>query len=246
MSEFWQGVRTLFAGFGWWRRRPRTMAAALVPGAVVGALMTAGIIALVAFLPALVDALTPFADDGGAFWAIAVRILIGIAVLAGGIVLAVTTFTALTLLVGEPFYDRVWRSVEEEAVGGVPEARYGLWRSARDAFSLVLRGLGVAALSVAIGFAPLVGAPLAATTGVALSGWMLADELTARALSARGLGPRRRRALRRARRARVWGFGVATHLCLMVPLAAIVAMPAAVAGSTLLAQALLDDEAARR
>ena len=242
--EFWQGARLLAAGFGWWRRHPGVMAAALVPGVVVGLVMAAGIVALIGGLPALVDALTPFADDWTAFWATAVRILVGIAALAGGVVLAVTTFTAIALLVGEPFYDRVWRSVEKDATGSVPEARYGFWRSTRDAVSLLLRGAGVAVLSVALGFVPLVGAPLAAIAGVAMSGWMLADELTSRAFSARGLDAPRRRELRRSRRARVWGFGVATHLCLMVPLAAIATMPAAVAGSTLLARQLLVDEAA--
>ena len=35
-------------------------------------------------------------------------------------------------------------------------------------------------------------------------------------------------------------FGIATQLCFLVPLGAVVAMPAAVAGSTLLARSLLD------
>lgn len=243
MSEFWAGVRTLLAGFGWWRRNPRVMAAALFPAALVGAAMAAGLIALGAFLPAIVEGLTPWAEDWSAIWAVIVRVLVGAAVLAGGLVVAVTTFTALTLLVGEPFYERVWRSVEAERSGAVPETGYGFWRSVADSASLIARGLAIAVTSLVLGFIPVVGAPLAAVAGALLSGWVLADELTSRALSARGLGPRERRTLRRGSRARVAGFGVATHVCLLVPLGAIFAMPAAVAGSTLLAHALLDRSA---
>jgi CysZ protein len=38
----------------------------------------------------------------------------------------------------------------------------------------------------------------------------------------------------------VLGFGVATQLCFLVPLGAVATMPAAVAGSTMLARELLD------
>jgi len=41
-------------------------------------------------------------------------------------------------------------------------------------------------------------------------------------------------------RARTLGFGIATQLCFMVPLGAIITMPAAVAGSTILARALTE------
>ena len=49
----------------------------------------------------------------------------------------------------------------------------------------------------------------------------------------------------RRHRARVLGFGVATQLCFLVPLGAVATMPAAVAGSTLLARSLLEDAPAR-
>lgn len=240
MNELLHGARLLLNGFGWWAVRPRVMATALIPAAIVAALIAAGLVTLGAFLPSIVEALTPWADTWAAFWAGAVRVLIGTAVLAAGVVVSVTTFTALTLLIGEPFYDRVWRSVEERRAGEVPEARYGLVRAAGDAVSLIARGLAIAVVSVALGFVPVAGAVLAAVAGASLSGWVLADELTTRALSARGLDGPARRALRRASRGRVWGFGVATHLLLMIPLAAIVTMPAAVAGSTLLAHELIE------
>ncbi|HEY6800895.1 MAG TPA: hypothetical protein VI121_09645, partial [Agromyces sp.] len=58
---------------------------------------------------------------------------------------------------------------------------------------------------------------------------------------ARGIARSGRRALLRGHRAELLGFGIATQLCFMIPLGAIVTMPAAVAGSTLLARSALDD-----
>ena len=63
--------------------------------------------------------------------------------------------------------------------------------------------------------------------------------LASRALAGRGYTRAERARLLRAGRARTLGFGVATHLCFLVPLGAVAVMPAAVAGSTLLAQDLL-------
>jgi CysZ protein len=56
---------------------------------------------------------------------------------------------------------------------------------------------------------------------------------------ARGIDRPERNALLRAHRGRALGFGVATQLCFLVPGGAVATMPAAVAGSTLLAQSLL-------
>jgi CysZ protein len=77
---------------------------------------------------------------------------------------------------------------------------------------------------------------------VLCTGWLIADELSSRALTARGLTRDARRQLMRAHRARVLGFGVATQLCFLVPLGAVATMPAAVAGSTLLAHSLFGRE----
>ena len=46
--------------------------------------------------------------------------------------------------------------------------------------------------------------------------------------------------LLRGHRAQLLGFGVATQLCFMIPLGAVFTMPAAVAGSTMLARSALD------
>lgn len=240
VAEFFRGVRMLGRGFAWWRQRPGLMAAALLPALIVGAVVLTGLIVLASNLAALTSGLTPFADDWAPVWSTILRIGVGIALFMGASVAAVTTFTALCLLVGDPFYTRIWRSVEA-SYGPVPEAKYSFWLTVVDSLWLMVRGLGIAVGSLLLGFVPLIGGVLAAVVAASLSGWVLSDELTSRALSARGLDPRQRRRLRGNARARVWGFGVATHLLVLIPLGAIVTIPAAVAGSTMLSHQLLDD-----
>lgn len=240
MREFFRGVGLLLRGFAYWGRRPGLMLLGLVPAVIVAVLLIGGFVALGAYLPGLTEALTPFADDWPSMWATAVRFTIGTAVVGAALVLVAISFTALTLLLGEPFYERIWRSVEAEQGDDRFDASYGFWRSVGDAVSLIGRGILIALLALALGFIPVVGGVLSAVVGVTLTGWIVADELTSRGLTARGLSAAERKRLRRGRGARMLGFGVATQLCFLVPLGAVVAMPSAVAGSTLLARSLLE------
>lgn len=236
----------LLQGFAYWRRRPGLMLLGLVPALIVGLLLLGGFVALGAFLPGLTEALTPFADGWPSLWATALRFTIGTALVGAALVLVAISFTALTLLLGEPFYERIWRSVEAEQGDDRFEAPYGFWRSVGDALSLIGRGILIAILALALGFIPVVGGVLSAIGGVALTGWVVADELSSRGLTARGLSAAERKRLRRGHAARVLGFGVATQLCFLVPLGAVAAMPSAVAGSTLLARSLLEPDADER
>lgn len=239
MQDFLDGARLLVRGWGWWRRRPGTMARGLIPAALVGALVLAGLITLVVNLGRLGEALTPFADDWSPGWERTAELGVQAVLVAAAVVLVVVTFTGLTLAVGEPFYDRIWRAVEQDTTGGTPDGSTGFWRGAVDGIALVARGLVAAVLAGLLGLVPLVGTPLGWTAGVLLTGWILAHELSSRALVARGIGRRERNALLRAHRRRALGFGVATQLCFLVPGGAVATMPAAVAGSTLLAQSVL-------
>ncbi|WP_163620459.1 MULTISPECIES: EI24 domain-containing protein [unclassified Microbacterium] len=240
MREIVRGVALLGRGFAYWRRRPGLMMLGLLPAALVGALFLAGLIALSASLPGLTDAMTPFADGWPSLWATVFRIAVGTALLGAALVLVVVTFTAVTLLVGDPFYERIWRAVETDAGAAPPDARYGFWRSVADGLSLIGRGLGVALLAALVGLVPVVGGALSAVFGVTLTGWLVADELTSRAFTARGMARLERRRLMRRHRGRVLGFGVATQLTFLVPLGAVATMPAAVAGAALLARSMLD------
>lgn len=234
----------LVRGFGLWRRRPRLMLLGLVPAAIVSVVLGAALVALAINLSAITDALTPFADGWPGVWATMLRLAIGTALLGASIVVTAVTFTALTLLVGEPFYERIWRAVELELGDDVPDVRYGIWRSLSDAVSLIARGLLAALAAALAGLVPAVGGVLSFLVGVGLAGWLLADELASRGLAARGIPPAARGAMLRGARARTLGFGVATQLCFLVPFGAVLTMPAAVAGATELSRSVLQPRTA--
>lgn len=246
IRRFFTGVGMLVRGFGFWARRPGAMALGLIPAAIVAIVVGAALVALGFNMPFLTDWLTPFADEWTDPWPDLLRGAIGAILFAAAIVLAAVTFTALTLAVGDPFYERIWRAVEVELGGAVPDEGGGFWRSVRDSIVLIALGLLTAIGVVLSGFIPVVGGVLAPTLGVILSGRLLAMELSSRAFEARGIRSGVRRRLLRGHRAELLGFGIATQLCFMVPLGAIVTMPSAVAGSTLLARSVLDAAAAQQ
>lgn len=241
MGEVLDGARLLLRGWGYWRRQPRTMALGLVPAAVVGLVVVTAIVLLVVNLGAVAEWLTPFADPWDPTWERAAELAAQAVVLAAAVVLVVVTFTALTLTVGEPFYDRIWRAVERTETGTVPTGDTGFWRGAEDGLALMGRGLVVAVCAGLVGIVPVVGTALGWVGGVVLTGWVLAHELTSRALVSRGLSRQERNRLLRAHRRQAVGFGAATQLCFLVPGGAVATMPAAVAGATLLAHTVLGD-----
>lgn len=240
LREFAAGFALLGRGFGFWRRRPDAMALGLIPAAVAFLVLAAGLTALGLALPGLVDWATPFADGWQEGWRALLRISLGVVALGAAAVLAAVSFTALTLVIGDPFYERIWRHVEQEL--GAPPAGEGagFWRTVADAAALLGLGVLAAAATAVAGLLPLVGTALAAVLGVVLTGRLLARELMGRAFDARAVDPARRRELLASSRWRVLGFGVATQLCFLVPLGAVATMPAAVAGATLLARDVLE------
>ncbi|WP_022892962.1 EI24 domain-containing protein [Agromyces subbeticus] len=240
LRRFLSGAALLMRGFGFWGRRPGVMLLGLIPAAIVFVVVAAALVALGIHLPGLVDWATPFADSWDEFWAVPLRIAVAAVTFAGAVLLAAVTFTAVTLAVGDPFYERIWRAVELELGGEVPDRGAGFWSAAADAVALIALGLVSALVVGLIGFIPLIGSIAAPVLGLALSGRLLARELTARAFEARGISSAERATVLHGRGAQLLGFGVATQLCFMVPLGAIATMPAAVAGSTMLARAALD------
>ena len=240
VSGFFRGIGMLFRGFGMWRRRPGLMWLGMVPAAVVALLVVAALILLANNLLAIVEWATPFADPWDPAWAALLRISAGIALFLGAIALSAVTFTGLSLAVGDPAYERIWRATEIDMGGDAPERGLGFWRSFGDAVLLILLGIVSAAAMFAVGFIPLIGSALAAVLGVVVSGRLLARELTSRSFEARGMSVADQRMLLPGHRAELLGFGVATQLCFLIPLGAIFVMPAAVVGSTMLARRMLD------
>ncbi len=239
IGEFFTGIRFLGRGFGYWRTRPGLMMLGLIPGLIALALLIAALVPLLLSLGTITTWMTPFAEGWDPFWATALRSAMAIVIAIGALVLASVLFTALALLIGDPFYQRIWRAVENDLGGQVPEGDGGRRVALGESIRLVALGVLVAALALLIGIIPVVGAVLATVTSIILTGRLLARELTGRALNARDIPSDIRSRVFAARRSRLLGFGVATQLCFMVPLGAVFIMPTAVAGATVLARDLL-------
>ena len=173
-----------------------------------------------------------------------VRIAAGTAVVVAAVLVAVFTFAALTLAVGDPFYEKIWRDVERRAGGMPPERDESFVRQAWRGVGNGLRLLAITVLLGALlflgGFIPVLGQSLVPVLGVGFGGWILAMELTGFAFDARGFTLRQRRRMLGGNRAGALGFGIATYLLFLVPFAAVATMPAAVAGATMLARDTLD------
>jgi len=242
--EFFSGVGLLFRGFATWRTAPGRMVLGLIPAVIVAALITAALVLLAFNLAALATAATPFANDWHRIWRELLRGAVALAFLIAALFLVSSTFTTVTLIVGQPFYELVWRHAESR-FGPIPDSAPGFWTSVGLGVTSGLRMLvptilvGIALF--ALGLVPVVGAILAAVVGAFAGGWFLVLELTGLPFDARGLGFRQRRAALRSRRALATGFGAAAYLLFLVPLGAVFVMPAAVAGSVLLTRRVLDE-----
>ncbi|WP_205781460.1 EI24 domain-containing protein [Planctomonas deserti] len=249
VREFFSGVRLLGAGLRMWVTAPRLMLIGAVPALLVAAVYLAGLVLLAVNLDAIATWATPFAADWQEPFRSGMRITTALAILAVTALLAVYTFVALTLLVGDPFYERIWRAVEKR-LGGMPdELDQPFWpsvlRGAGDALRLLAATAALGILLFAGGFIPVVGQTVIPVLAALVGGWFLAVELTSFAFEARGLRLRERRRVLGANRARAVGFGVATYLVFLVPLGAVIVMPAAVAGATLLTRGVLERQPAR-
>jgi CysZ protein len=244
LREFFAGFAVLGRGFGLWRRRPGLMLLGMVPAVVVAVVFAAVIVVLALNLQAFAGFLTPFADGWDPQLAGLFRVVVALAVLIGVVAFGAFGFTTITLLVGEPFYERIWRAIELEH-GGLPEAEEpGFWRALGDSGRLFWRAVALGIVLTLVGIIPLVGAVLAALGELFFGGRIVALELTSRPLEARGLRRVDRRRVLRTRNARVVGFGVAVNLCMLVPGGAVLVMPAAVAGATELARHAFETHAA--
>lgn len=240
--RFGQGAGFLRQGLRLWRTRTRLMLLGIVPALIVAALLVAAFVGLVLVLDDLIAWATPFADGWNDTVRTVFRTIVLVGVLAGAAMLAIITFTGLTLAVGDPFYEKIWKEIELSLGGDVPDRGVGWIRGALDGLVLVVLGLATAVVVFLIGLLPLVGAVVGAVLGLVVSGRLLAGELVSRPLEARGMDRAARAALMRRHRGAMLGFGVSVQACFLIPLGGILVMPAAVAGATYLARQALETE----
>ena len=246
MHEFLRGVADLGRGFRLWGSSPRLMLLGALPALIVGAIWVALLVGLVTSVDGVAAWATGFADGWNEPFRTAVRVAAALAILVLAVVVGALSFTAVVLTVGDPFHERISRRVEQR-LGDAPVERdepvlRGLLRAARDGLALLLASIGVGLASFLLGLVPLVGPVLGGVFGAVVGGWFLAVELTGTPFDARGLHLRDRRRSLGGIRARTLGFGVATWVLFLIPLGAIVAMPAAVGGATVLTRAALEPQ----
>lgn len=243
VSELLAGAGLLLRGFGTWARSPGLMAIGAVPALIVGSLMLTLVIIVGFQVGGWATWLTPFADGWTPWLAEALRFALAAGLLIGLAVLCVLTFVAITLTVGEPFYERISRTVDRRLGGaGAEPVELGFWRSVakgvRDAATLIGAALGTALVVFVLGLIPVVGGVLGFCTGMVLGGRALVRELTGIPGDARGMTLAERDAMLASNRWRSAGFGIAAYLVLLIPGVAVVATPVAIVGATLLVRDL--------
>ncbi|HEX6447659.1 MAG TPA: EI24 domain-containing protein [Streptosporangiales bacterium] len=243
------GFGCLLRGIGFVTRRPRLWALGLLPALVTFVVLAGLVVVLGVFVGDIVAWATPFADGWSAGLRDTVRVLLDVALVLLAVWVEVLVFVSLTLVIGQPFYERLSRAVDEE-FGGAPaepdEAWHrGLRRAVRETPAVLGRTLPAGLLVFLVGLIPVVGQTASAVLGALVGGRFLALELMAPASEHRGMYLRERLALARAHRLDVYAFGVPVFVLFLVPFVSVLLMPGAVAGATLLVRELTEGAGAR-
>jgi CysZ protein len=243
VKNFVAGIGLLARGLTLVLRNPRLLLLGLLPALIAGIVYAVALIALISFIGDISRAATSFADDWAAGLRDAIHLLAALAIIGIAVLLGILAFTAVTLLIGDPFYEKISILVEHR-YGGVPgEVEVGFWRAFRrslvDSIRLLTLSVAAGIPLFLLGFIPVVGQTVVPVLGGAVGGWLLALELTGVPFQRRGQRLRHRRAALKGNRPLALGFGVAVFVTFLIPLGAILLMPAAVAGATLLSRRLL-------
>ncbi|MEU7989802.1 EI24 domain-containing protein [Streptosporangium canum] len=241
--SFTDGIGFFLQGVRWVARNPRWWLFGLIPALIVFVLYAVALYFLGTNLGGLAEWATPFASGWGEAARKTLRALVGLLIFGTGLVLSVVTFTAVTLIVGEPFYEKLSEKVEE-SYGEVPSGHeLPLWKSIPRSVKDSLITLGYVLLFTIplffLGFVPVIGQTVVPVLGALVSGFFLTVELTTLAMERRGMARKNRFALLRRNKSSALGFGVLVFLLFLVPLVAVVAMPAAVAGGAIMVRAKL-------
>ncbi len=241
-TDFFTGIGFLGRGLAVYARNPRLVLLGMLPALISFALLTAAFAVVLYFLGAESRALTWFAGDWPKDARDLVRLLAAAAIVGVTGFFVVIVYTSLTLLVGDPFYEKISQKVEDR-LGGAPNVVNPpfwreLWRNIGESLRLVLFSAVVGVLLFLGGLLPGVGQTVVPVIGALVGGWALAIELTGIPFARRGLKLRDRRRILRRHRFLALGFGVSVFVCFLIPLGAVLVMPAAVIGATLLTRHL--------
>lgn len=245
VTDFFRGVGLYWRGVRTWASDPSLMALGLVPGLITAWLFVAAFVAMFAWLGSMshwvADVLV---GEGGAHSVVQVAAALGI--VCATLLIVVYGFVAITTVVGQPFFERLSHRVDDRLGPVASGPDWPWWRNAaRGAGEGLRMSLVTAPVSLALlllGLIPWVGTVIAWTLGALIGGWFIALEFAAIPFERRGLRLRDRRRVLARRRARTVGFGAMAFVMSAFAPLAVLMMPSAVAGGTLLARAALDEE----
>ncbi|MFI7273620.1 EI24 domain-containing protein [Streptomyces sp. NPDC049879] len=223
-------------------RHPRRLAFGLLPALITLVVYAAALVALALWAGDIAVWATPFADDWGSPWQSLLRTSFALLLVGAALLLAVITFTAVALLVGDPFYESLSEQIEDSEGGAPPGPDRPLWQdlavSVRDSLQVLWRVLLFTVPLFFLGFVPVIGQTVIPLLGLAVSGFFLTLELTSVAMDRRGIPVPGRLRLLRGQLGVAVGFGLPLVVAFLVPLVAVLLMPGAVAGATLLVRDL--------
>ncbi|MFD9704090.1 EI24 domain-containing protein [Lentzea sp. NPDC059081] len=248
IKDFGAGFGLLLRGFRLVFSSPKRVLVGALPAVITVVLMIVGWTLLATNIDSIADWLTGFADSWSDTAKNVVQVAVGISVIAAVLGLSVLLFTAITLMIGGPFYEYIAEEVEDE-LGGVPGTeQVGFWRGFVVGLRSTILLVGVSVLFAIplflCGFIPVVGQTVVPVLGVCINAYLLGIELTGIPFTRRGRTFKQRRQILATRRSMVLGFAVPTYLLCLIPLAALVVIPAAMAGGTVLAHRLLTGDRA--
>ncbi|MFI9386431.1 EI24 domain-containing protein [Kutzneria sp. NPDC052558] len=246
IRDFFAGVGLLLRGFGIVLRTPRLLLLGALPAVLTGGLLLALVIVLAIFAPDLITWATPFLDGWDPTYRALVRDLIGVALVVAVIFFGLLLFAAVTLAVGAPFYEAIANRVENQLGGVSTEHDTPWWTDTLDNAKVVGASALLSVPMFLIDLVPGIGEVAGPIIGVCVSAWLFGLELSVVPFSRRGLPLAARRHVLGQRRAMAFGFALPAYLLCLVPLLALVVMPAATAGGTLLAHRLLEEQAQAR
>ncbi|RMI35652.1 EI24 domain-containing protein [Nocardia stercoris] len=243
MRDLVTGFRFLWQGQRWVFGHPRRWLVGLLPGVIALVVYLVLLVLVVVYVGDVVDWATPFAAGWESGWRKLFRAGLEVLLFGAGVAVAALTFTATTLAIGQPFYERLSQQLERSLPGPVaPEVDapvlQEVWVSARDSARILVRAAGWNAAVFVVGFFPVAGQVLAPVLGAATTGYFLTEELASVTWQRHGVPLDRRLRLMRERRLLIWGFGTPLAVVFLLPVVAVFLMPGAVAGATLLAREL--------
>ncbi len=225
-------------GLGMYARTPGLLLLGILPAILSFAVLAVAFGFLLYFLDVEARWITWFANGWESGARDLIRALAEVAIIVGFVFTALLSYTALTLAIGDPFYERISQRVDERYGSGADGVNLPWYkefaRGIGEGIRLLVYSVVVGVIVFLVGLIPVVGQVVGPVAGALVGGWGLAVELTGIPFARRGIRLRERRRVLRRHRWVAMGFGVSVFVCFFVPLGAVIVMPAAVGGATLL------------